>query len=55
MNIVLMFLTDEVPRFTKYMLQGYPFDIFDPAATYTQPTTFLYDMYGPYQEYIKAS
>ena len=35
------------------MLQGYQFEIFDPRVTYTHSTTFLYDMYGPYQEYIK--
>ena len=53
MSIVLMFAADQVPRHTRYMLQGYPFEIFDPDLTYRDSTVFLYDMYGPYQEYIK--
>ena len=53
MTIVLMFAADQVPRHTRSMLQGHPFEIFDPGATYTTPTVFLYDMYGPYQEHIK--
>ena len=53
MNIVLMFSADEVPKYTRHMLQGYPFEIFDPESTYSQPTAFLYDMYGPYQDFIK--
>ena len=28
MSIVLMFAADQVPRHTRYMLQGYPFEIF---------------------------
>jgi len=53
MSIVLMFAADQVPRHTRYMLQGYPFEIFDPDLTYRDSTVFLYNMYGPYQEYIK--
>lgn len=53
MSIVLMFAADQVPRHTRYMLQGYPFDIFNSDLTYRDSTVFLYDMYGPYQEYIK--
>ena len=53
MSIVLMFAADQVPRHTRYMLQGYPFEIFNPDLTYRDSTVFLYDMYGPYQEYIK--
>lgn len=53
MSIILMFSADQIPRHTRYMLQGYPFEIFDPDASYQQPTVFLYDMYGPYQDCIK--
>jgi hypothetical protein len=53
MSIVLMFAADQVPRHTRYMLQGYTFEMFDPDLTYRDSTVFLYDMYGPYQEYIK--
>lgn len=53
MNIVLMFSDDQVPRHTRYMLQGYPFETFNPSSHYPQSTVFLYDMYGPYQDYIK--
>jgi hypothetical protein len=53
MNIVLMFAADQVPRHTRYMLQGYPFEIFDPDSIYLSTTVFLYDMYGPYQDYVK--
>ena len=53
MTIVLMFNEDQVPRHTRSMLQRHPFEIFNPDLIYSAPTTFLYDMYGPYQEYIK--
>jgi len=53
MNIVLMFAANRVPRHTRFMLQGHPFETFDSSLHYPQSTVFLYDMYGPNQEYIK--
>ena len=53
MTIVLMFYVGQVPRHTQSMLQGHPFEIFNPDSAYSVPTVFLYDMYGPYQDHIK--
>ena len=53
MNILLMFSADQVPRHTRYMLQDHAVETFNADAVYPNSTVFLYDMYGPYQEYIK--
>lgn len=53
MTVVLMFPDNLMPWHTQVMLQGCPFEIFDPGIKYSTPTVFLYNMYGPYQEYIK--
>lgn len=53
MTVVLMFPDNLMPWHTQYMLKGCPFEIFNPDIKYPIPTVFLYNMYGPYQEYIK--